>query len=130
MNSAEQLHSEDCRKIGRLLAVVGDKWAVVLLSKLDDRPMRFRDLREAVSGISDRMLTVTLRNLERDGFVVRTVYPTIPLRVEYALSQRGRDFKEALRPVGQWVIENRDDIDRSRRQFDSGAGGIRLSDGK
>lgn len=80
----------DCRRVGDILARVGDKWTILLLMAIGDRRMRFGELHRAINGISQRMLTVTLRNLERDGILIRTVYPTIPPRVEYELSDRGR----------------------------------------
>ena len=97
----------DCRRVADILARVGDKWTVLVLMAIGDRRVRFGKLHRAINGISQRMLTVTLRNLERDGILTRTVYPTIPPRVEYELSERGRSFKLALAPIGKWVIENR-----------------------
>ncbi|PZV37179.1 winged helix-turn-helix transcriptional regulator [Mesorhizobium kowhaii] len=96
----------NCRRVGDFLERVGDKWTILLLMVLGDRRMRFGELHRAINGISQRMLTVTLRNLERDGVLIRTVYPTIPPRVEYELSDRGRSLKLALAPVGKWVMEN------------------------
>src|SRR5262245_42988388 len=87
---------EKCRTIGDVLSLFGDKWTVLLLAALGDNCLRFKELHRAIEGISQRMLTVTLRNLERDGLLVRTVYPTIPPRVEYELSERGRSLKHAL----------------------------------
>ncbi|RYE53329.1 MAG: transcriptional regulator, partial [Rhizobiaceae bacterium] len=72
-----------------------------------------------VPGISQRMLTVTLRNLERDGLVSRTVYPTIPPKVEYRLSDRGRSLRCAIVPIAEWVTDNREGIEESQRRFDS-----------
>lgn len=109
----------DCRPIGEILARVGDKWTVLLLAVLGDQTLRFTELHRGIGGISQRMLTVTLRNLERDGLLVRTVYPTVPPKVEYHLSERGRSLKEALAPIGRWVIDNQDGIEESRRGFDA-----------
>jgi len=111
---------EDCRRIGQILARVGDKWTILLLDALGDRRMRFKELHRAIDGISQRMLTVTLRHLEEDGLITRTVYPTIPPRVEYELSERGRSLKQALAPVGQWVLDNQVGIEKSRGQFHAG----------
>jgi DNA-binding HxlR family transcriptional regulator len=88
------------------LARAGDKWTIPILVELGDQRMRFGELHRAIDGISQRMLTVTLRNLEHDGILIRTVYPTIPPRVEYELSDRGRSLKLVLVPVGEWVLEN------------------------
>jgi DNA-binding HxlR family transcriptional regulator len=104
----------DCRRVGDILARVSDKWTILLLMMLGDRRMRFNELHRAINGISPRMLTVTLRNLEHDGILIRTVYPTIPPRVEYELSDRGRSLKLALAPIGKWVLENQTHIEEAR----------------
>jgi len=111
----QNLHA-DCRRVGDILARVGDKWTILLLMAIGDRRMRFGELHRAISGISQRMLTVTLRNLEHDGILIRTVYPTIPLRVEYELSDRGRSLKLALAPIGKWVMENQTDIEEANER--------------
>jgi DNA-binding HxlR family transcriptional regulator len=113
----------DCRPIAHILSRVGDKWTILLLNVLGDNTMRFKDLHRAVPGISQRMLTVTVRNLERDGLVVRTIYPTIPPKVEYALSDRGRSLRCALVPVADWVTANRDGIEESQQRFDNSING-------
>ena len=107
----------DCRRAKDILARVSDKWTILLLMVLGDRRMRFTELHRAINGISERMLTVTLRNLEHDGILIRTVYPTIPPRVEYELSDRGRSLKVALAPIGNWVTENQNDIEEARERF-------------
>jgi DNA-binding HxlR family transcriptional regulator len=112
----QQVHS-NCRRVADLLARVGDKWTILLLLAIGDRRMRFGELHRAISGISQRMLTVTLRNLEHDGILIRTAYPTIPPRVEYELSDRGRSLKLALAPIGQWVMENQIDIEAARERI-------------
>ncbi len=106
----------DCRRMGHILARVGDKWTILLLMRLGERRMRFTELHRAINGISQRMLTVTLRSLEDDGILIRTVYPTIPPRVEYELSDRGRSLKLALSPINKWVIENQTDIEATRER--------------
>lgn len=118
----EEHTPEKCKTIGDVLSLFGDKWTVLLLAALGDNCMRFGELHRAINGISQRMLTVTLRNLERDGLLVRTVYPTIPPRVEYELSERGRSLKQTLAPVGAWVLANQDEIEDSRQRFDQAAG--------
>jgi DNA-binding HxlR family transcriptional regulator len=107
----------DCRRAGDILARLGDKWTILLLMVLGDRRMRFTELHRTITGISQRMLTVTLRNLEHDGILIRTVYPTIPPRVEYELSDRGRSLKVALAPIGNWVMENQNDIEEARERL-------------
>ncbi len=111
----QHLHA-DCRRVGDILARVGDKWTILLLMAIGDRRMRFGELHRAINGISQRMLTVTLRNLEHDGILIRTVYPTVPLRVEYELSDRGRSLKLALAPIGKWVMENQTDIEEGHER--------------
>jgi DNA-binding HxlR family transcriptional regulator len=108
----------DCRPIAQILARVGDKWSILLLNVLGDETMRFKDLHRAVPGISQRMLTVTLRNLERDGLISRRIYPTIPPKVEYCLSERGRSLRCAIVPIAEWVTENREGIEEAQRRFD------------
>lgn len=107
----------DCRRAKDILARVSDKWTILLLMVLGDRRMRFTELHRAINGISERMLTVTLRNLEHDRILIRTVYPAIPPRVEYELSDRGRSLKLALAPIGRWVMENQTDIEEARERF-------------
>jgi len=112
--------SHSCRTVTEILSRVGDKWSVQVVVQLGDGPKRFNELRRAVSGISQRMLTLTLRGLERDGLVTRTVYPTIPPRVEYQLTGLGCSLLKAVRALGLWAIENRDEILEARRRFDEG----------
>ena len=85
---------DDCRAVCEVLARVGDKWTVLVVSALGDGPKRFNELRRALGSISQRMLTLTLRGLERDGLVTRTVFPVIPPRVDYDLTKLGRSLLE------------------------------------
>ena len=117
MSTEPQQLPADCRRAGDILARLGDKWTILLLMVLGDRRMRFTELHRTITGISQRMLTVTLRNLEHDGILIRTVYPTIPPRVEYELSDRGRSLKVALAPIGNWVMENENDIEEARERL-------------
>ncbi|HTJ59144.1 MAG TPA: helix-turn-helix domain-containing protein [Devosiaceae bacterium] len=117
MSTKPQQLPADCRRAGDILARVSDKWSILLLMVLGERRMRFSELYRAINGISERMLTVTLRNLEHDGILIRTVHPTIPPRVEYELSDRGRSLKLALAPIGRWVMENQTDIEQARERF-------------
>jgi DNA-binding HxlR family transcriptional regulator len=123
MTTAPQHLLADCRRVGDILARVGDKWTILVLMAIGDRRIRFGQLHRTVDGISQRMLTVTLRNLEHDGILIRTAYPTIPPRVEYELSDRGRSLKLALTPVGKWVMENRADIEETRERVRDGIPG-------
>src|ERR1700719_681830 len=94
---------EDCRAVSEVLARVGDKWTVLVVSNLGDGPKRFNELRRALGSISQRMLTLTLRALEREGLVTRTVFPTIPPRVDYELTALGRSLHQAVEPLGLWA---------------------------
>lgn len=109
----------DC-PVRNILSRVGDKWSLLLIHQLiiHAEPMRFSELRRAIPDISQKVLTTTLRNLEADGFLVRTVYAEVPPRTEYALTLRAHSFMEACRPMVQWAIDNFSAImkDRARRE--------------
>ena len=114
-----RLHKpEACPAVREVLSRVGDKWSVQIVALLGDGPMRFSELRRAIEGISQRMLTLTLRGLERDGLITRTVFPTIPPRVDYALTPLGRDLLTPVSALGAWAIRNQPKIARAREQFD------------
>jgi DNA-binding HxlR family transcriptional regulator len=125
-NEPQHLHA-DCRRVGDFLARAGDKWTIPLLMAIGDRRLRFGELHRAITGISQRMLTATLRNLEHDGVLIRTVYPTTPPRVEYELSDRGRSLKLALAPIGKWVIENQTVIEETRERQEPVPGDIAVA---
>jgi len=108
-----------CSVVSEMLARLGDKWTVLVIMVLGSGPQRFNDLKRSVVGISQRMLTLTLRSLERDGLVVRTVHPTVPPRVEYELSDLGRSFSEPIQSVGGWVFRHHNVIQTARSEFDS-----------
>ncbi|KQS76518.1 transcriptional regulator [Rhizobium sp. Leaf384] len=115
----ETLHeSHDCRAASALLSRIGDKWSVLVVMLLTPGPKRFNALKRALGSISQRMLTLTLRNLERDGLVTRTIYPTIPPKVEYALTDLGQSLREPVQALGSWAFENQDQIDRARLAYD------------
>jgi DNA-binding HxlR family transcriptional regulator len=111
----------DCRAVSDVLARVGDKWSVLVVTKLGGGPLRFNELRRSIGGISQRMLTLTLRGLERDGLITRTVFPVIPPRVDYALTALGRDLLEPVSALGDWALRNQTKIARAREQFDGSA---------
>lgn len=94
----------------RLLDRIGDRWTVLLVGALDDGPQRFGALATRVGGISQKMLTQTLRSLERDGFVTRTVYPEVPPRVEYELTELGRSLQVPLRGLEEWAVAHMDEV--------------------
>lgn len=107
-----------CDRISQILARVGDKWSVLIVMLLGDGPRRFNELKRMIGGISQRMLTLTLRGLERDGLVTRTVFPTIPPRVDYDLTDLGRSLAKPVAALGTWAIAHQDAIETARRDFD------------
>ena len=109
----------DCRKVSRVLARIGDKWSVLIVMLLTGRPRRFNELKREVSGISQRMLTLTLKGLERDGLVWRTVHPTVPPRVEYGLTPLGHSLAAPVRALGEWAKAHMDEIDAAQAHYDA-----------
>ncbi|MFC3711247.1 winged helix-turn-helix transcriptional regulator [Sphingoaurantiacus capsulatus] len=107
-----------CADIARHLGWIGGRWTLPVIVTLDAGPLRFNQLRRAVAGISQQMLTRTLRALERDGMLTRTVHPSVPPQVEYALTDLGRSLAEQGMQLGAWVRANQPLIDAQRRQFD------------
>jgi DNA-binding HxlR family transcriptional regulator len=114
---------EDCRAVSEVLSRIGDKWTVLVVGVLGDGPRRFNEIRRSLGSISQRMLTLTLRGLERDGLVTRTVFPTIPPRVDYELTRLGRSLLDPVNGLGLWARRNRAAIEAARRRFDAGPGG-------
>ena len=110
---------EDCRAVSDVLDRVGDKWSVLVVVMLGDGPKRFNELRRSIASISQRMLTLTLRGLERDGLVTRTVFPTIPPRVDYALTELGRSLLQPVGALGNWARQNHARIVQARIRFDA-----------
>ncbi len=116
--SASHYSSEPCTKVREILSLVGDKWSVLIVAILGGGPMRFSELKRAIEGVSQRMLTATLRGLERDGLVTRTVTPSIPPRVDYELTDLGHSLRIPVNALNQWTIEHIQDINRARIAFD------------
>jgi len=115
----------DCKRINEVLTRVGDRWSVLVVISLSQYgTMRFNELKRHL-GISQRMLSLTLRELERDGLVDRTYHPTIPPKVEYTLTPMGQSFQDPVRALGHWALENRATIDTARAAFDAAADGAR-----
>ena len=108
----------DCRVVGTVLSRIGNKWTIFVVMMLTDGPRRFNELKRLVGGVSQRMLTFTLRGLERDGLVSRTVYPTVPPRVEYALTDLGRSLQDPVQALGAWAFSNLPAIQEARTRFD------------
>src|ERR1700724_3870471 len=111
--------AEDCRAVSEILARVGDKWTVLVVGVLGDGSKRFSEIRRAIGSISQRMLTLTLRGLERAGLVTRTVFPTIPPRVDYELTKLGQSLIEPVNGLGLWARQNRAAIQNARQRFDA-----------
>jgi len=107
-----------CGAMGDILNRIGDKWSVMVVGHLTRRTMRFNELRHSIGGISQRMLTLTLRNLERDGLVIRTVYPEIPPRVEYRLTELGRTLTDPLDTLWNWAAEHMGSVNEARASYD------------
>jgi len=110
-----------CRTISTLLSRIGDKWTVLVVTTLGEGPQRFNELRREIPSVSQRMLTLTLRNLERDGLVSRTVTPSIPPRVDYALTELGRSLLKPLNALAEWAVANIETIHSSQSRFDAEA---------
>ncbi len=110
--------TEPCRAVSTVLGRIGDKWSVLIVSRLGAQPMRFNELKREIGGISQRMLTLTLRGLERDGLVTRTVFPTIPPRVDYALTPLGRSLLEPVSALGAWALRHHGKIADAQTKFD------------
>jgi len=108
----------DCRKISSILNIVGDKWTVMIVRVLIEHPRRFNDIKRTIGGISQQMLTRTLKALERDGMVSRTVYPTVPPQVEYALTKLGHSLALPLHALGTWAGEHLLEIEENRGRYD------------
>ena len=111
--------STDCGAVSEILNRVGDKWTVQVVVALRDKPRRFNDIKRQVGGISQQMLTRTLKTLERDGMVKRTVCATTPPQVEYALSALGRSLSEPLRQLAKWARAHIATIHENRLRYDA-----------
>ena len=109
---------QDCRKVGQILARAGEKWSMLVVMLLRDGPRRFNDIKRNTGGISQQMLTRTLRGLERDGMVTRTIFPTSPPQVEYTLTELGHSMSEPVLAFGRWVREHLAEVDAARDRFD------------
>ena len=102
---------------------LGDKWSLLVIVELTHGPLRFRQLQRAVGGISQRMLTLTVRRLERDGLVRRTVYPTVPTQVDYRLTEMGASLTHLLKALADWSLAHRKDIARAQTDYDRAQAG-------
>jgi len=109
----------DCRMVREILDLVGDKWSLYIIATLKDGPVRFNELRRRIEGISQRMLTITLRGLERDGLVKRTLFPTIPPRVDYELTDVGRSLLAPVMAITLWANDHQETIQDARIRYDA-----------
>ena len=110
-----------CRPVRLILSRIGDKWSVLIVMALCGGPRRFNELKRSIDGISQRMLTLTLRSMERDGLITREVFPTTPPRVEYALTALGQSLYAPIEALGQWAIANEARITEAQARFDAQA---------
>ena len=108
-----------CRTISTLLSRIGDKWTVLVVATLGEGSKRFNELRREIPSVSQRMLTLTLRNLERDGLVSRAVTPTIPPRVDYALTDLGHSLLKPVTALSEWALDNVERIHAAQARFDT-----------
>lgn len=116
-NPGHRGDTSTCQNIGHLLARISDKWTLLVVRSLGPGPRRFSALRREIGEVSKKMLTSTLRDLEQNGFVTRTVLPTRPPQVEYALTDLGRDFLEPVKVLAGWVMQNSARMDAARAAF-------------
>lgn len=117
--SRRSMSEPGCTTIKEVLARVGDKWSVFVITLLGERTLRFTELQRSIEGISQRMLTLTLRQLERDGLVDRVVYPIVPPRVEYSLTPLGTTLLVPLLELAGWANAHRTDIETARVAYDA-----------
>lgn len=126
--SAEDVHAmlgtQPCEEIAATFSLVGDKWSMMVVIYLSGGPRRFNALKRQIGGITQRMLTLTLRKLERQGLVSRNVFPTVPPQVEYALTPLGQSLRAPVQMLGLWVLEHHDELQRARHAYDAGNPGI------
>jgi DNA-binding HxlR family transcriptional regulator len=115
------LPAEVCQSVGEVLARVGDKWSILTIAMLARGSMRFSELKRSIGSISQKVLTTTVRGLERDGYVSRKVTPTIPPRVDYELTELGRDVLVPVTTLAQWALLSRKRVEAARADFDRAA---------
>lgn len=119
--AAKEDEHAQCRALGQILDRIGDKWTIMAVGLLSKGPMRFNAMMREIGGVSHRMLTLTLRGLERDGLVLRTAYATIPPKVEYQLTDAGRSLIGPLKALSNWAIEHQPVVEAARAKFDQRA---------
>lgn len=110
-----------CARVNEMLGRIGDKWTIMAISMLMERPRRFNELKRLIGGISQQMLTRSLRSLERDGLVIRKVYATVPPQVEYSLTPLGQSIAAPMMQMASWVIAHLPEIEEHRASYDAKA---------
>jgi DNA-binding HxlR family transcriptional regulator len=108
----------DCRKVNQILGRMGDKWTILTIAMLAKQPRRFNELKRLIGGISQQMLTRTLKALERDGMLTRMVHPTVPPQVEYGLTNLGSSLAVPLMQLAMWVLDHLSEIEAHRASYD------------
>jgi len=118
---AQAISSAECRRaavpMAEVLSRIGSKWTVYVIMALTQGPMRFSELKRHIEGVSQKMLTATLRDLEEDGFVTRKVTPIIPPRVDYELTEMGMELRKPLAAVGEWARKNSERVTEARERY-------------
>ena len=120
--SAEAHLPGECQAVSSILSRVGDKWTVLIVMMLAGGPRRFNELKRLIGGVSQRMLTLSLRGLERDGMVTRTIYPTSPPRVDYELTELGHSLRGPIEALGNWAFAHIPVVQKARNEFDAREG--------
>lgn len=110
----DTLSAADCKGLAEVLGSVGDKWTILVVGALSKGSLRYNEIQRRVSGISQRMLTLTLKRLEADGIVTRTLFPSVPPRVDYELTELGQALRAALVPLHLWATQNKETIAEHR----------------
>ncbi len=112
----DALPPAECRGLADVLGVVGDKWTILIVGALAKGRLRYNEIQRRVSGISQRMLTLTLKRLEMDGLITRTLFPSVPPRVEYELTDLGHTLRAALVPLARWAAQHKQTVATNRAQ--------------
>ena len=119
MSLKNMCNTDEAKEVRQILSLVGDKWTLLVITLMGRRTMRFSEIRREIEEISQRMLTLTLRQLERDGLIDRTVYPTVPPKVEYRLTPLGQTLLETMNSLVDWTVANREQIVAARFAYDA-----------
>lgn len=110
---------EACRQVLQILGLIGNKWSLLTIGQLRGRSLRFGELHRTLDGISQRILTLTLRQLERDGLLTRTVHPSVPPRVDYTITELGATLVDSVATLGEWATTHRHEINNNRHRYDA-----------